>query len=262
MYKYFTALIIIALVGLAFWFNLNSWLKDPFGFSDSSFKINNFLFIVLWLFISIISLFSLSFLLFKQVWQKLSFMTVIFGMFLVVFGYDKLYLAGLAIAFLVLYPTIGRFKTEVEEHLKINIWHIMQRAIPGVVTSFLILVSFAYFLTPSIQSAGRKSELPPTFQKIVHLVVTNFGGGKGNIDPNILKATEKEVIRQFNNILSPYYKFLPPILAFGLFLLLQGFSFLFVWLGALFSVLLFWIFKKNGIVSIETIKKDAEMIKF
>lgn len=261
MYKYFSALIILIIVCWLFWFNLNLWLNNPFSFSETSFRINYSLFAVLALFIVSVSLISLSFLLFDDKWCKLSFIGLIFLTFIFVFGYHKLYLASFALSFLFLDLAIRRFKTEVEQHVKINIWHIMQRASHGIITAFLIFVSFAYFLTPLVQEAAYKKELPPTAQKIVSFVVENFANSQ-NLDPSLLKTVEKQTIGQLNTFLKPYYKFLPPILAFGLFLILKGFSFLFVWLSSLMSVLMFWIFKKSGIVSLEIIKRDAEVIKF
>src|SRR3989338_7734273 len=119
MYKYVSALIILAVVCWLFWFNLNLWLNDPFSFSEVSFRINYSFFVVLVLFIISISLISLSFLLFDGKWHKISFIGLIFLTFIFVFGYHKLYLASFALSFLFLYLAISRFKTEVEQHVKI-----------------------------------------------------------------------------------------------------------------------------------------------
>ena len=126
----------------------------------------------------------------------------------------------------------------------------------------MVLISVAYFLSPSVQATAKQKELPPSIQKIVKLTIDSYLGKKDGVDPSFLKTAEKEVINQINSLLSPYYKFMPPIFAFGLFLVLQGFSFLLIWLASITSVFLFWIFKKAGIIGIEKIQKEAEILIF
>ena len=55
---------------------------------------------------------------------------------------------------------------------------------------------------------------------------------------------------------------MPPILAFGLFLVLQGLSFIFVWLTAGLSVFIFWVLKKAGWVRLKIVQKEAEELEF
>lgn len=260
-YKFLVALVLVWIVSWLFWFNLNGFIKN---LNSSSFELlgNYPLLVIVLLFGLTLSVLSLSFLLFSK--QKIApiFIGIIILAFFAVFGYEKLYLPAFVLVFLFQYSAIGRFKVELDSHLKVKIWHIMRRACPAIVTSFFVLVSFSYFLSPSVQAAAVKNELPESLQRIVDFVVESYTADQPNIDQNLIENAKKEVISQLNSLFSPYYKFLPPLLAFGLFLVLQGFSFLFVWFSAIISVLIFWVLKKSGLVGIETVKKEAEIIKF
>jgi len=49
-------------------------------------------------------------------------------------------------------------------------------------------------------------------------------------------------------------------LAFGLFLILWGLSWIFIWLSVLLGMLIFWILKKTKVVSIEERDIKAEVL--
>lgn len=89
-----------------------------------------------------------------------------------------------------------------------------------------------------------------------------LGGQVENLSPQereqVESQTVSQVLEQFTVFLGPYIQYLPPILAFGLFLILQGLSFIFVWLAVLISVLLFWTMKKSGFIRIQVVQKEAE----
>lgn len=262
-YKFLVAAAVVWVISWLFWFNLKSFIQgqDLNGFNLE--LVGNYSFLILVLFFGLnLSVLSLSFLLFSKQKAVPLFVGIILLAFSMVFGYGKLYLPAFILVFLFQYAAIGRFKIELDSHLKVRIWHIMRRAGPAVVTSFFVLISFSYFLSPSAQSVAVKNELPESLQKIVEFVVESYTADQPDISQGLINSAKKEVVSQLNSLFSPYYKFVPPLLAFGLFLILQGFSFLFVWFSAIISVLLFWIIKKSGLVRIETIKKEAEVLKF
>ena len=248
---------LIAVVSWFFWSTAGFLISDTPVFSD----VNAWLIPVL-TFVLLISLLSLSFLLLNKKWEKMLCSTVVFLTFLIQFGYNKLYLAAFILMFLLQYISIKRFETELQDRLKINLGTSIRRAAPYIVTSLLIMVSFAYFLSSDIQLSATKNELPLSVEKITKSVVSYFFTDQGITDPRLQEQAETEVIGKLNNFLSPYYKFLPPILAFSMFLILQGFSFIFLWLSIALSLLLFLILKKGGIVKVETVQKEAEIIRF
>lgn len=62
------------------------------------------------------------------------------------------------------------------------------------------------------------------------------------------------------DLLDRYGRYLPPVIAFGLFLVLWGLSFIFVYAGLLVAWLIFKLLKVTGFVKIETVEVPAERI--
>ncbi len=136
-----------------------------------------------------------------------------------------------------------------------------------VIMPILIMISFAFFFSPNVQASAENKQLPPTFKQVIRTVMSGFLGGElEKLSPAEREQTEaqlvEEVFSRFNQLLGPYFRFFPPILAFGLFLILQGLSIAFVWLGVGISMLLFALLKRSGLVRIELVKKDAEKLQF
>ena len=61
-------------------------------------------------------------------------------------------------------------------------------------------------------------------------------------------------------MLKPYFQYAPPLLAFGLFLVLWGLSWFFIQLSVLVGMLMFWILKKTNFVKIEKKNIEAETL--
>ena len=76
----------------------------------------------------------------------------------------------------------------------------------------------------------------------------------------IVNEITSNVFQQLNSFLKPYFRYAPPLLAFGLFLILWGLSWFFVWLSVLVGMGIFWILKKTGIVRIEEKDVKAEVL--
>src|SRR3989344_1720239 len=77
---------------------------------------------------------------------------------------------------------------------------------------------------------------------------------------NIISQIAGETFREINTFLKPYFQFAPPLLAFGLFLVLWGLSWFFIWLSVLVGMLIFWILKKTKMVIIKEKDVKAEML--
>jgi hypothetical protein len=110
-------------------------------------------------------------------------------------------------------------------------------------------------------------QLPPTVKQVVETTVGNFLGQQVQSLPPQQQQQAKnqivsQVLEQMTIFAQPYLKFLPPILAFGLFLVLEGLSFIFIWLSVLFGWLIFIVLKKSGFFRISIAQKEAEQLEF
>lgn len=187
--------------------------------------------------------------------------------FLFVFEFNEYFLGAFVLMVLLHLYAVKNIREQATQRIKINIREIMSHGLPMIITPILVLVSFAFYFSPSVQSSAQSKQLPPTAKQIVERTVSSFLGQEiQSLPPQERKQAERqvvaEVISQLNKFAEPYFRFFPPILAFGLFLILQGLSFIFVWLGVAISALLFWIFKKAGLVRLKIVQKEAEELEF
>lgn len=164
---------------------------------------------------------------------------------LFIFDFNNFYLAALIlIIFLHVWAAV-KIRKQATERIKVDIGEIMGHGLPLVITPSLPLVSFALFFSLGLQASAIRQELPPIVKQVISRVATDLLGS----EPEQLSPQErqemdrllvKRVLDRFNHLLGPYFKFLPQILAFGLFLVFQGLSFIFVWPGMLIAMILFF----------------------
>ncbi|MEK7139017.1 MAG: hypothetical protein AAB799_02460, partial [Patescibacteria group bacterium] len=148
---------------------------------------------------------------------------------------------------------------EMDQRTKINSKTVIRRSAPSVVMAFFVLASFAAFQSPVAKGIADAQQLPSASRQMLRSIVESVVGGQIPAGPekeSILNQISSETFRQINNMLKPYFQYAPPLLAFGLFLILWGFSWLFVWLSVFLGMLIFWILKRTKFVKIE--EKDAK----
>lgn len=262
MYKKVILLGAVAVAAGLFWFWVKPWVASPTRFSDTGVWLKPLITIGL-----LSSVLGLNFLLLKNKWLKILASAVSGLPFFAVFGFSQFYLGAFALLLLFHWYAIKNFDAESAERIKINIRASMQRGLPRVITPYLILISFAFFFSSGVQASAAAKELPPTVRQVVEKTVGVFLGQEIQaLPPQERKPAENkivdQVLAQFNEFLGPYFKYFPPILAFGLFLVLQGLSFILVWLAVVISALLFWVLKIAGWVKIKILQKEAEELEF
>ncbi|MBI2057898.1 MAG: hypothetical protein HYT63_02855 [Candidatus Yanofskybacteria bacterium] len=248
---------VTCIFSFVFWFKVNLWIDDPLRFRD----IN----IWLWpavILIIFVALLALSFLLLPRLYKLLAIFFNL-AIFLIFFGVDQVILAGAGLALLIQLSAVSAVKSSGDNSLRFKFIPALKSGVSRVLTSVFILISFAYFLSPGVQASSKSQELPQGIKKTIQIVIGNYIGENLEIQNPRLKAeTNNYVIKQITNFSKPYFKFLPPILAFGMFLILQGVSFVFIWLAILLAFIVFSIFKVSGLVRIEKKPKEAEVLVF
>lgn len=256
-------MIAVMILAVGFWIAAKPWVASPLRLSIDS-KVWVWPLVLL---VVLAAVEGLAMLIIQD--KRLKFgMIALSGLpYLAVFGADKYYLVAYAILLALSWSSVTNIREEASERIKINIKQIMRRGLPNLITAILIMISFAYFLSPSTQASARKQQLPDSVRQIVAKSVETFAGGQlRQIPPgerqSFLNQATNEVMSQFTTFLKPYFKYLPPILAFGLFLVLQGLAFIFVWLAILAAILIFEILKKFGTIQIRVAQKEAEELEF
>lgn len=262
MHKKAILIIAVGITACLFWFWAKPWIESPARFLQIGIWLKPLI-----MFAVLISAIGLSFLLIKDYTLKI-LTSVLTGLpFFFVFGFNWSYLGVFVLMILLFMYAMRNIQAEAGGRTKINIRIIMQRGLPRIVTAMLIMISFAFFFSPNIQASAKNKQLPPSFKQVIERTVDSFLGGQAeNLSPQereqVESQTVSQVLEQFTVFLGPYIQYLPPILAFGLFLILQGLSFIFVWLAVLISVLSFMALKKAGFFKINAVSVEAEKIEF
>jgi len=170
---------------------------------------------------------------------------------------------GVAVAFLFQWSAGKAIKEENKNRLHFNLRSTLHSGMGRLVTSILILISFVYFLNSGIREEARRSELPNFVRQTVQVVVGNYVDESLEAkNPSLRAQLTEKALSQMTTYLKPYFAFIPPVLAFGLFLILQGLSFIFSWLGIILAMLIFRVLKLLKLVTMGKETREIEVINF
>ena len=216
-------------------------------------------------FIILSSVLTIGLMLFRKKWHALSFGATHGFFFLIYFGFNPLNLLGAAILIGLLFFSRLQINSELNERFKVNSRVILRRGLMGVVLGIFVLISFAAYQSPLAKEIERSQKLPSGTEVFIRDIVENTIGprvdtGSEAEKQNIISQITDETFREINTFLKPYFQFAPPLLAFGLFLVLWGLSWILIWLSVLVGMLIFWILKKTKIVIIKEKDVKAEML--
>lgn len=259
MYKKTSLMVLVGVMAGLFWVLARPWVENPLRFSAGySVWLKPLIALIL-----LVATEGLILLIIKE--RKQGFLAILISglPYLIIFGFGWFYLLAFALMLGLQWLAFSNIKSESEERTKINIRQIMRRGLPNIITAILIMISFAYFLSPATQAAAKSQKLPDWLNTAIERVLPIVVGDQLKQLPSdqrqsFISQAAGEIDRQFTNVLRPYLQYMPPILAFGLFLVLQSLSFIFVWLAAGLSVLIFWALKKSGLVRIRMVQKEVE----
>ncbi|MBI2674626.1 MAG: hypothetical protein HYX22_02725 [Candidatus Yanofskybacteria bacterium] len=256
-----------ALIALLSWqffryvdYVLNIITPESFSFDFEPAAVINFVILT--------SIVSLALPLFRKRRWALASSGIVGVIFLSFFGFTYINLVGVLIA--VALFEYARFVgvEEIDQRTKINSRMIVRRGATGVVLAFFVLISFAAYQSPVAKGIAEAEQLPSATQQLTRSIVDSVIGTTETQKKT--ENTEKEkivneitgnVFQRLNSILKPYFQYAPPLLAFGLFLILWGLSWLFVWLSVLVGMGIFWLLKKTNMVRIEKRNVEAEILE-
>jgi len=216
-------------------------------------------------FILLASLIALGLILFRQKKWALSLSSVNALFYLVYFGFNLLNLLGAALLIAFMFLSRMHINTEINERTKVNSRVILRRGLMGIVIGTFVLISFAAYQSPLAKEIEKSQNLPLGTKLFIQSIVENTIGpqvktGSETEKQNIITQITNETFGEMNAFLKPYFQYAPPLLAFGLFLILWGLSWIFVQLSVLVGVLIFLILKKSDMVKIEERDAKAEVL--
>jgi hypothetical protein len=252
----------ILVVSFLSWFFLNPWIQNPVKISNWDLWL-----MPLALFIILNCLVVAGFAVTKSKWEKLGVSFIAIAPFFLVYGFNYLLVIAAVLALLLQLYASRSVKLEAREKAEVSFVSIVQHGSPRVITSFLVLISFAYFLTPGVQLSDSSKQINSKIESVVSQVSDSFLSDQlKGLSPQDRQVAEGQVVNETKNrlvsLVEPFANYIPPLLAFGMFLVLQSFSFIWVWLSMLFGMFLFWILRKTDVIKITKTTIEVEQIDF
>ena len=215
-------------------------------------------------FVVLTSIVSMALAIFREKRWTLMMAGAVGLVFIALFGADYINWIGIGIAALLFLRARQKGIEEIDQRTKINFRMVIRRSVSSVITAFFVLTSFAAYQSPVAKGIAEAEQLPSVGEQLTRSVVENVIGGQikfgGPEKENVINQTSNEIIQQFNIILKPYFQYAPPLLAFGLFLILWSLSWFFVWLSVFVGMGIFWALKKFDFIRIEEKDVKAEFL--
>ena len=243
------------------WAGVQSWLRG------SLFEVNNYtnLTITAGLFIALMAILSVGLYVFHSRSSSLYFALITAGTYSLLFKISNLNLVGLFIMVMLFIHAEDIVAKEMKERIKMNPMALTRKGLTNFILAFFILISFAAYQSPAIESFKNIQKLPSSSEIFIKTVVENTVGAQIDSSSSaekhlVLNQVSAETIHKANTFLEPYFQYAPPALAFGLFLVLWGVGWIFIWLSVFVGVFVFWILKKTKFLHIEERDVKAESI--
>lgn len=200
----------------------------------------------------------------KKIWA-LTLSGIVGAIYLFQFDFTWLNFLGVGIFLLFGLYSLVNSRSEISQRTKINMRRIIQSGSLPVILGLFVLISFAVYQSPFAEELEKSERLPSASQNFIRSIVEQTVGrqvqGASSAEKqNIISQITNETFREINTFLKPYFRYAPPILAFGLFLILWGLSWIFVWSCVLLGLLIFGVLKKTNVVRIEERDVKAEVL--
>lgn len=243
------------------WAGIKVWLQD------SLFELGNGanLGLISGLFTALLALLSIGLILFQnRLWSV--YLGLISGItYLFIFGIDNINLVGVFILVMLFYHAQDIVHGEISERIKMNSRVLIRKGLTNFIVAFFVLVSFAAYQSPAIDSFKNITELPSSTSVFIKGISEQTLGGQlqGATTEQkelILNQVTAEITREANLWLKPYFQYAPPALAFGLFLVLWGVGWVFIWLAVFLGMLIFQILQKTKFFMIEEYDVKAQRV--
>lgn len=259
--KFILWCVLVAVTSFWMWVGVHTWLQG--SLFEIRGEVN--LAILSGLFIVLLTLLSIGLILFQNRLRSV-YLGLASGItYLLVFGINNVNLVGTFILVMLFYHAQDIVHGEIKERIKMNSRLLIRKGLMNFIVAFFILLSFAAYQSPAIESFKNITELPSSTDVFIKSITEQtLGGQLQEASPEqkefVLNQVTEEIRREANLWLKPYFQYVPPALAFGLFLVLWGLGWVFVWLTMLVGMLFFQVLKKINFLRIGERDVKAEQI--
>ena len=216
-------------------------------------------------FLGVVTIIGLGYSLFNKRWWSASISTIVGLLFLVYLGFTWLNLTAVVIFWLCNVWSEERAISNTSERIKINIQGTLMSVLRPIVLGFFVMISFSAYQSTFAEQIKVANQLPSQSLVFIRNIVDKaFGSKLGPDNTRVRNVAVNEIaagtFQSINLFLRPYFRWAPPVVAFGLFIILWGLSWLFVYTGSFVGLVIFWILKKTRVVRIEEKDVKAEIL--
>src|SRR3989344_1937237 len=261
MYKKIGILAVVAVSSFWFWVVIKAWLA-----SDIKFALVSVWAWPLAIFVITSAIVAVAYLLLPNFYVAWLGSWIIALMMLAVLGLTRLNAVAALIIIALSAYSVTLERIEARDRTKLHTFLIFRRGLSWVVLPLLIAISFAYYQSPEILKRAQEGMISPTVEDVVSVTTQAFLKSQGeNLTPAQQAEVQKQIthrtLEEFSILGERYAAYLPPVLAFGFFLVLWGLAFIFIYLSVFLSMLIFWILRKIDFIKIEIQQVPSEFIK-
>lgn len=212
---------------------------------------------------------SLNWLLTKSRYILLITLFFVLISFIFPFGFKLEYFFVLLISFLFFYLASQRAISEKRSRIKIEVFMILKRGLPFVLTGLFLLIATAYYFSPLALSGQNQIIIPrPIFDKLIDPVLDNirkdipieqiagqFGIDLGMEVSIINEDIKNDLYTQINSKINEqsqiYKEYLALGSAIGIFFALKVLGIPFMWLTILLTWVIFKILVASGAIRVQ-----------
>jgi hypothetical protein len=254
--------LILAVVACAAitWATAEPWLESPFRFSGWLRPFWPALAVTV-----LAAVAGVAFTLLHSRWDRLAAVLASWASFIVFWSPDIWYVSALPLFGLLWYESSRRMQDDARDRLKVRINATLGRGVKLILLGAFLMVSVGFYLLPANRSADIGTLSRGIQGSIDDAYDSELVRGQLEELPSSLQAQFKQDIAEsvdtfIHEWLGDWGGFVPPFLAFALFLTLWSVSFIFrelaIWLGTFLLAVL----RRTKFISIEEKDVKAEVI--
>lgn len=259
-YKRIGLIVAVAVSSTLVWATAKPWLESPVAFSGYM--------VLVWPALAVAfssALTALAWMLLVRPIERIAAILASWASFIIFWVPDIWYVSVLPLFVFLWYESSRRIRNDVADRHKIRVSTSIGAGLTPLLLGTFLMISLGFYLlpayhtvTPGRVSIGVQGWLEGAYSQ--PLVEQQLSQLPPSMQAQVKRDLAKNVDDWVKQILGPLGPFVPPLLAFALFLVLWSVSFIFrevaIWLG----VLLFMILKSVGFIRVGEKDVKAEML--
>ena len=243
------------------WWASKAWLTTAHPFTELGMMVVPALAIIL-----TAAVVCMAWVLLEGPWERVAAILASWASFIIFWRPDIWYVSALPLFVLFWYAGSRRVRHDVKERRVLRIRSCLDHGMRLVLLGIFLMISLGFYLLPENRttdlntvSTGVQKSLDAAYQNsVVQSQLAELPSAAQAQVRRDLAAQADSLVRKWLGPLAPY---LPPLLAFVLFLSLWSVSFLFREAGLTVASLMFWGLKRTGFITVSEEQTKAEVIK-